>query len=166
LFAQRGPNATTMRDIAERSGVNYGLVHRHFGTKRTLLAAVLDHLSDEVAALTDEGPTSQALAAAVERNWRVLARSILDGYPVGQLQQHFPYVAGLVERARPYQPNELAARLAAGNAIALELGWRLFDSFLRSAAGLEHASPTTLRDAINTTTSLILDTTTVHLGTA
>jgi AcrR family transcriptional regulator len=37
LFAERGPSATTMRDIAARSGVNYGLVHRHFGTKKRLL---------------------------------------------------------------------------------------------------------------------------------
>jgi hypothetical protein len=80
--------------------------------------------------LSARGPESEALASVVERHWRVVAWSILDGYPVGQLQQQFPYVAGLIERVRSHQPNELAARLVAGNVIALELGWRLFEPFL------------------------------------
>ncbi|MCV7113486.1 helix-turn-helix transcriptional regulator, partial [Mycolicibacterium setense] len=31
LFAERGPAATSIRDIAARSKVNHGLVFRHFG---------------------------------------------------------------------------------------------------------------------------------------
>ncbi len=34
LFAERGPAATSIRDIAARSGVNDGLVFRPFGTKK------------------------------------------------------------------------------------------------------------------------------------
>src|SRR5262249_27423330 len=33
LFAERGPAATSIRDIAARSRVNHGLIHRHFGSK-------------------------------------------------------------------------------------------------------------------------------------
>lgn len=44
LFAERGPAATSIRDIAARAGVNHGLVFRHFGTKEQLVGAVLDHL--------------------------------------------------------------------------------------------------------------------------
>ena len=48
LFAQQGPAATSIREVAGRSGVNHGLVYRHFGTKEELVAAVLDHVSDRV----------------------------------------------------------------------------------------------------------------------
>ena len=45
LFAEKGPAATSVRDIAARSGVNHGLVYRHFGAKEQLVGAVLDYLS-------------------------------------------------------------------------------------------------------------------------
>src|SRR5690348_4452281 len=51
LFAERGPAATSIRDIAARSRVNHGLIHRHFGSKDGLVAAVLDHLGQQLAAL-------------------------------------------------------------------------------------------------------------------
>jgi len=156
LFAERGPAATSIRDIAARSGVNHGLVYRHFGTKEQLVAAVLDHLSDEVAAAVDADPTAPTMDPAIERHWRVLARSILDGYPVGQLQRRFPYVSGLVDRARPANADELDARIAAGNAVALQLGWRVFEPFLRAAAGLDELPDTRLREAINRTTTTLL----------
>ena len=44
LFAERGPAATSIRDIAARSKVNHGLVFRHFGTKDQLVGAVLENL--------------------------------------------------------------------------------------------------------------------------
>jgi hypothetical protein len=92
----------------------------------------------------------------MERHWRVIARAILDGYPVGQLQHRFPYVAGLVEQARPHHPNEFDAQIAAANAIALQLGWRLFEPFVRAAADLRALPAPRLRDAINETTTSIL----------
>jgi AcrR family transcriptional regulator len=154
LFAERGPAATSIRDIAARSGVNHGLVYRHFGTKEQLVAAVLDRLSDDAIEVS---PTAPATTTAIEQHWRVIARAILDGYPVGQLQHHFPYVSGLVERARRHHPDELNARIAAANAIALQLGWRLFEPFVRAAAGLNELPAARLRDAINVSTATIIE---------
>ena len=157
LFAERGPATTSIRDIATRSGVNHGLVYRHFGTKDQLVAAVLDHLNDAVIAMVDADSPTPVLDEAVELHLRVIARAILDGYPVGRLQHRFPYVDGLVERARPHSSDELSARIHAGNAIALELGWRLFEPFVRSAAGLGELPAARLRDAINTAKTTMLD---------
>jgi AcrR family transcriptional regulator len=160
LFAERGPAATSIRDIAARSGVNHGLVYRHFGTKDDLVAAVLDHLSTEMIETVAAGPTAMSGttsgSSAVEQHWRVVARAILDGYPVGQLQHRFPYVNSLVERARPHHPDELDAQIAAANAIALQLGWRLFEPFVRAAADLDSLPADRLRDAVNETTTSIL----------
>jgi len=42
LFGELGFDATSTRDIAERSGVNKALIHYHFGTKDDLLDVLLD----------------------------------------------------------------------------------------------------------------------------
>jgi AcrR family transcriptional regulator len=157
LFAERGPAATSVRDIAARAGVNHGLVYRHFGAKEQLVAAVLEYLSDEVTAATEAETADDAVDEAVERHWRVIARAILDGYPVGRLQRRFPYVSRLVGHARRYHPEDVTARLAAGNAVALELGWRLFEPFVRSAAGLRDLSSTELREAISAAAASLLE---------
>ncbi len=135
LFARQGPAVTSIREVATRSGVNHGLVYRHFGTKDQLVAAVLDHASDQLDRAIESG--SGETASVAERQWRVLARAILDGYPVGRLQHRFPVVGQLMTEARRRTDDDTAARLAAGHVVALELGWRLFEPFLRSATGLE-----------------------------
>ena len=135
LFAERGPKATSIRDLAARSGVNHGLVYRHFGSKEQLVGAVLDYLS------TDLVTRSEDVEEAAGRHLRVLARVILDGYPVGQLQHSFPFVTSMIEVARaaaPASEDEADIRLRAAHAVALEMGWRLFEPFLRPAAGLTH----------------------------
>ena len=55
LFAQKGPAATSIREVAARAGVNHGLLHRHFGSKRQLLAATLQNLADSAAELRESG---------------------------------------------------------------------------------------------------------------
>lgn len=68
LFGELGFDATSTRDIAERSGVNKALIHYHFGTKDDLLEVLLDgyyeRLANElVAALGSRTePEEQALA--------------------------------------------------------------------------------------------------------
>jgi AcrR family transcriptional regulator len=148
LFAERGPAATSIRDIATRSRVNHGLVYRHFGTKERLVGAVLDHLGDSLAALLADGAPADEIERATDRHMRVMARALLDGYPVGQLQSHFPNVALLVDRVVPRFGDEQEGRLAAANAVALQMGWRLFEPFLRSATGLDGVSDDVLRHAV------------------
>jgi TetR/AcrR family transcriptional regulator, repressor for neighboring sulfatase len=157
LFAERGPAATSIRDIGVRSGVNHGLVFRYLGTKNQLVGAVLDHLADEMSTLLQTRASPDVIEARTERHWKVIARAILDGFPVGQLQQRFPNAAKLVKYAERSHHNELAGRLAAANTMALELGWRLFEPFLRSATGTEDVSASDLRHAINSETARMLE---------
>ncbi|ART71755.1 TetR family transcriptional regulator [Mycobacterium dioxanotrophicus] len=149
LFAERGPAATSIRDIATRSRVNHGLVYRHFGTKERLVGAVLDHLGESLTVLLDGGAPAGEIEQAMDRHMRVMARALLDGYPVGQLQSHFPNVAMLVDRVVPRFADEREGRLAAANAVALQMGWRLFEPFLRSATGLEEVGEDVVRAAVS-----------------
>jgi TetR/AcrR family transcriptional regulator, repressor for neighboring sulfatase len=156
LFAERGLAATSIRDIAARSRVNHGLIHRHFGSKDALVAAVLDDLGRHLAELLAEEADGARVAEAVDRQLRVLAYASLDGYPVGELQSRFPTMGVLLDAVRPQHPTELSARLAAAHAIALQLGWCLFGDFLRASTGLEDMDDRTFVRSVGQTAASIL----------
>jgi AcrR family transcriptional regulator len=56
LFAERGFDQTTVRDVGARAGVNQALLFRYFGSKQELFAEVLNHHSK---ALLDELPAEE-----------------------------------------------------------------------------------------------------------
>lgn len=156
LFAERGPAATSIRDIAARSNVNHGLVFRHFGTKEQLVGAVLDHLGANLSALLGADAPAAVLEISLDRQMRVMARTVLDGYPAGQLQKRFPNIATLLDGVRPHYDDEVEARLAVANALALQFGWRLFAPILRSATGIEELTDAELRQAVGAEVQRIL----------
>ncbi len=49
LIGERGYEATTLRDVAKRSGVSAGLLYRYFPSKRSVVLALYDQLSDTFA---------------------------------------------------------------------------------------------------------------------
>jgi AcrR family transcriptional regulator len=155
LFAERGPAATSIRDIAARSKVNHGLVFRHLGSKEKVVGAVLNHLGQYLTALVDSGAPAEELDAALDRQTRVMVRVLLDGYPAGELQTTFPNIERLLERVRPSYGDELQARLAVANAVALQLGWRFLAPFLRSALDLGELADQQVRDAVTAAAALL-----------
>lgn len=157
LFAERGPAATSIRDIAARSSVNHGLIHRHFGSKDRLVGAVLDHLGQRLAELLAAGAEGRTISEAVDRQLRVLAHTSLDGYSIGELQSRFPTMELLLESVRARHSTELGARLAAAHTIALQLGWCLFGDFLRASTGLEDVDDRTFARSVGNTVNQILD---------
>ncbi|MCA2243563.1 TetR/AcrR family transcriptional regulator [Mycobacterium sp. WUMAC-067] len=156
LFAERGPAATSIRDVAARAGVNHGLVFRHFGTKEQLVGAVLDHLGADLSALLETDTPPDVVQRSLDRQMRVMARTVLDGYPAGQLQKRFPNIATLLDGVRPLYDDEVKARLAVANALALQFGWRLFAPVLRSATGIEELTDAELRAAVGAEVERIL----------
>ena len=148
LFAARGPAATSIRDIAAKSNVNHGLVFRHLGSKEKLVGAVLDHLGQRLKELIEADAPAEVIEAALDQQLRVIARAALDGYPVGELQTTFPNMTRLLDDFLPRYADENQARLAVGNIIALQLGWRLLGPFLRSALGLGAMTDDEVRTAV------------------
>lgn len=157
LFAERGPAATSIRDIAARSKVNHGLVFRYFGTKDQLVGSVLDHLGATTTELMQADPTAPEAERALDRHIRVMARTLLDGYPAGKLQTRFPGASALFDSVRATRDDDRSARLAVANAFALQFGWRLFAPFLRSAAGLDELTDTELRQAVGAEVARIVE---------
>lgn len=61
VFAERGYDCATTREIAERSGCAEGLIHRYFSGKRGLLLAILEarggQVEEDFVASLPDGPT-------------------------------------------------------------------------------------------------------------
>lgn len=157
LFAERGVSATSIRDIASRSKVNHGLIYRHFGTKEQLVGAVLDHLGGRLTTLLDDGGPADEIEQNMDLHMRVMARALLDGYPIGRLQTRFPGVTRLLGQVLPQFEDERSGRIAVANAVALQLGWRFFEPFLKSATGLDSLGDEDVRAALGTEIARILD---------
>ena len=79
LILERGVTMS-VRDIAQRAGVNHGLVHTYFGSKDALLTAAFGSITDRAAAELDEHgfpPADLAFRRGGEVA-RALARAMLD----------------------------------------------------------------------------------------
>ena len=141
LFADRGPRAVTVRQVADAAGVNHGLVHHYFGSKDGLVAAVLEELAarsaDEVATAANAA-VLYAAGGATERHGRIIAHLLLEGRDVAEFKAAFPTVQLLVERfGREDGVDDDQARARVAQVVALVLGWQLFEPFLGAAAGLD-----------------------------
>jgi len=136
LFAARGPRATSVRDIAAQAGVNHGLVHQYFGSKHALLAAVMQRLADRLAEFAGEVVDAGSEHAIVlDRHWRILARALLDGEDVKDLQRTHPTVEWLLATAHDAGFDGEDAQRQIAHVIAFELGWRLFEPYILTAVG-------------------------------
>ena len=80
-LSESGYPGTTMRSVAERAGVQLSLVHYHFGSKRGLLAAVLE---DENERLLERQRTLFGGTGPLAEKWRTacgyLREDLRSGY--------------------------------------------------------------------------------------
>jgi AcrR family transcriptional regulator len=144
LFAERGPAATSLRDVAARAGVNYGLIHQYIGTKDDLLRLVVQQVSEQTAERVAAGGSVRELVADAVHGGtspylRTVARALLDGQDPAALLERSPAMTALIARlvaAAPAgtDPEEVAVQVV--TMMSLVMGWRLFGPFLMSAAGL------------------------------
>ena len=139
LFAESGE--VSVRKIAQRAGVNHGLVHHYFGGKPGLKRAMMNHLAaTQAAALDDFDSAIDASLAALraaqadDRFWRVLARALLDGEKPEALQSTYPVVRELVTTMEAAGVEDARRRVAEG--LAATLGWMMFSPWIRAATRL------------------------------
>jgi AcrR family transcriptional regulator len=77
LFVQRGYQATTLRQIARRARVSVGLLYRYFPSKRAVVLAMYEALSDAYATRAGAMPAGrwgERFLFALRTSLRVLAR--------------------------------------------------------------------------------------------
>lgn len=101
LFALRGPESVSVRDVARRAGVNQGLIYRHFGSKQALLAAAFEQGSSGLfpAALAAEGFDIDTVVHQLHHGSpapRLIARILVDDVDIAEVRKQFPILRRLL----------------------------------------------------------------------
>ncbi|MFI5909712.1 TetR/AcrR family transcriptional regulator [Dactylosporangium sp. NPDC051541] len=90
LFAEKGADATTVRDIAQAAGVSPGLLRHHFGSKEGLREFCDEYVLDRAMGIKEEILNDGKLASpgfmpsvhpTVMLTYRYITRALLDGSP-------------------------------------------------------------------------------------
>ena len=173
LFAQKGFNGTTTREIAKTAGISEALLFRYFPTKRTLYAAILAekvHLSqlmasiEEAADKRDDVRVFTLIASfRIHRGadptlLRLLLFSALEGHELSDMffrNRHrvfYDYLAGYIaRRTREGAFRKVDPLLAAQSFIGMIVYHRLLHEIFKVPA---HCSP---EDAVGGYVGVFLD---------
>ena len=145
LFSRHGPSTVTLRWIARDAEVPYEAVVARWPKPDDVLAAVLDHLADQIAAAYEAlGPSIVSvpeLGEVIATIQQVLARAILDGRQPAHLQRAFPMVDRILESAVSHGSDERTARYRIFESYLLEWGWRVLGPHLLDMCGLGDEPP-------------------------
>ncbi len=152
LFSQHGVKAVSVRNIAEKAGVNHGLVHRHFGSKDKLRLKTQEYLAADIRNEIGEADNFtesiiSALKALKKKDtyWRVMAYTLLENKDQGNIQEEFPFIKRIVdlsvkELKKDSLPKGIDARHIVAGITALGLGMQVFERYILPATGLEKNS--------------------------
>src|SRR5262249_2427938 len=126
LFAERGPENVSIRQIAQAAGVEQDLVLHYFGSKDGLVNAVLDRSAADirgaVVAFQQDGDFSRLVGpdSPIDRHARVIAHLVMDWRDPGTLQSGFPAADLMVDRMQELiGVDEPTARRRVAQAVAL-----------------------------------------------
>lgn len=149
LFGDRGPDAVSLREIASRAGVNYGLIHQYVGTKDDLIRLVLTRLSQQSSDRLRDEPAAASIArllggTAASPSLRMLTWALLQHREAPELLAHSPAIDAITEGMMDHdsEVSDTEARQRAVAVMATVLGWQLFGQYLRATSGLgeDHAT--------------------------
>jgi AcrR family transcriptional regulator len=115
ILSTQGPNAATLRGIAERAGVSIAIVYRRFPDKDAVLRAVYSQYFSDVASRNAATlSANRAGAASLAELARILVAAIARGY-----RRDRGLLRALVLYARTHDDAEFRKRAAALNTSAL-----------------------------------------------
>jgi AcrR family transcriptional regulator len=138
-----GPDKVTLRRVADQANVNYGLVHRHFGTKAEVIKAAMRRAHERSFRVLVE--PYEDLETAVDHilveGSNTLARVMAWGILQGEIDSILPpaetslMLTGLYQLAAKGSDarsaaDPLATKITVGTLVASLLGWRLFEPYI------------------------------------
>ena len=98
LFADRGPDAVTVRDVAAAAEVSPALVMHHFGSKAGLREAVDEHVAQTFDAMLDTLTDAEVDDALARRRRDVAGRGVRRRLPAGLAAAGLPASATADQR--------------------------------------------------------------------
>lgn len=147
LFSQAGPEAVSVRKVAQQAGVTLATVHHYFGPKASLYRACVQEMYRRIAALKDELLTAataepeqrieRSIRASFRFAWshrdalRLLMRTVIDtGHqPDMRLENvHLPFLEQSSLMLAERFGGERSARLAIQSILHLCVRYALTDS--------------------------------------
>ena len=141
MLGEVGPRAMSVRGIAERAGVNHGLVHHYFGGKDGLLQAAMTQLVEQHADFVREqshgSPIPVPLALKEDQSYlRAVVRSVLDDemelveteLRAGVSVPRTALQHAITQRNMAEADLETKARFSLG--MATEMGWAALEPFI------------------------------------
>lgn len=123
LFADRGYEATTMRDVAREAGASLGLAYRYFASKEEFALALYTRLAEE----SEEWARDRLAGGTVAERFEAAMLAKLD-----QVSSHRGPLAALLTRA--LDPNSSTSALGEGTAEVREKMGGVFLEVVRSAS--------------------------------
>ena len=147
LFGEHSPSAVSLRSIAARAGVNYGLIHHYFKTKEAILAELLRRASATGAAsiadtkTIDEALDRLVLSDAARNYTNMLAWAMLGETDPRRLvtpSAAMTYLSAVIERQ--LLDNGVTGtdpKIATAMLVSAVLGWRFFRPFITVGAQLD-----------------------------
>lgn len=153
LLAERMPAEVSVRDVAERAGVQHSVVHRHFETKDRLLAEVVQRTAARYAEAITDGDdavggfvTGMTYMADHRASFTALARTVassavldgIDGFPglaihLGRLA---PDTGALTDPIADQPDGTVDPRALGAALMALTSGWAILEDWWLASAGL------------------------------
>jgi AcrR family transcriptional regulator len=150
LFAERGMDGATIRDIATAAGVSAGLVRHHFGSKEALRDACDEYALDRLMRIKEQAVLEGQLAnpgflssvhPTVLSLYRYLARALLDGSraAASMYDEMVELAEQWLTRYNPGQSTDLRAYAAV--LVAGQIGMLAMHDHLSRALGADILSP-------------------------
>jgi AcrR family transcriptional regulator len=169
LLAERMPSEVSVRDVAERAGVQHSVVHRHFATKDQLLAEVVQRTAARYAEAISETDdpaegfvTGMTYMADHRASFTALARTVASSAVRGDIDR-FPGLATHLHRLDPDAdrvgplaegpPGSVDPRALAAALMALTSGWAALEDWWLASSGFG----TSDRDAVRAQVATIIE---------
>jgi len=148
MLGEFGPRGISVRDVADRAGVNHGQVHHYFGGKRALLEAAMRHLAHEAfdhsSVLAGNSPYPPVLAFAEDSDyWRAVCRIVMEGdlelarIEIDENVSVPRHVLRSLQKEHGVDNDDLRFKARFAAMAAQSLGWVAFEDFMMLQADVE-----------------------------
>jgi len=159
LLGEVGPRSMSVRNVAERAGVNHGLVHHYFGGKDGLLQAAMTRLVQEHAVFAKEASHGDPIPAPLLLNHdpkylRAVVRAVLDDemqLATTEITEGVSVPQGaMAHAAKSKNADEPDVQMKAmvAVAMAMEMGWAALEPFLFAVTEVADAEQEEVRDIV------------------
>ena len=150
MLAEVGPRALSVRAVAQRAGVNHGLVHHYFGSKDALLRAAMHDLVLRHARFARDQSHGSAIPAPMallqdQQYLRAVVRCVLDGemaLATTEIAEGVSMPQAALEEMttmRGLAQADVTLKAMLGIGMAIEMGWAALEPFIAAVTGTDAA---------------------------